>query len=235
MRRRKNDQVGDPRGPHNGRMTNQAGSVGSVNVVHETLKTPARYTAIDKRPADGPVDVSELGLVTDTQCDTRIHGGVDKAVYAYAAEDAAWWSRQLDREIPPGQFGENLTVAGVDVTNAVIGELWRVGGPQRGILLEVRLPRTPCSNLSWHMGIHRFHHTFDESGRVGAMLKVLDGGTVRAGASIRVEHRPSHGVTVRQVSDGLTPEQARLLLDSGLDLANDVRGWAERAGTRNRR
>ena len=84
-------------------------------------------------------------------------------------------------------------------------------------------------------GIHRFHHTFDESGRVGAMLKVLDGGTVRAGASIRVEHRPSHGVTVRQVSDGLTPEQARLLLDSGLDLADDVRGWAERAGTRNRR
>jgi len=51
---------------------------------------------------------------------------------------------------------------------------------------------------------------------------------VRAGASVRVEQRPTHGVTVRQVSDGLTPEQARSLLDSGLDLADDLRGWAER-------
>ncbi len=101
MRRRKNDQVGDPRGPHNGRMTNWAGSVGSVNVVDETLKAPARYTAIDKRPVQGREEVSELDLVTDTQCDTRIHGGVDKPVSAYAAEDAAWWSRQLDREVPP--------------------------------------------------------------------------------------------------------------------------------------
>jgi len=215
-------------------MTNWTGSVVSVNVVHETLRGPSRYTAIDKRPVQGPVELGELGLVSDTQCDARFHGGVDKAVYAYAAEDSAWWAQQLDRDIPPGQFGENLTVAGVDITNAVIGELWRVGGPQRGILLEVRLPRTPCSNLAWHMGIHRFHHAFDESGRVGAMLKVRDVGTVRAGASIRVEHRPSHGVTVRQVSDGLTSEQGRLLLGSGLDLAADVRHWAARAGTRNR-
>jgi len=211
-----------------GRVTSQAGRVFSVNVVHELLEAPTRSTAIDKRPVDGAVEVSELGLVTDTQCDTRFHGGVDKAAYAYAAEDSAWWSQQLDREIPPGQFGENLTVAGVEVTDAVIGELWRVGGSQRGIVLEVCLPRTPCANLAWHMGIARFHHMFDKSARVGAMLRVRKGGTVRAGASVRVEQRPTHGVTVRQVSDGLTPEQARSLLDSGLDLADDLRGWAER-------
>lgn len=203
-------------------MPTSTGYVRSVNIVHELLEGPSRRTAIDKRPVHGRVEVNELGLVADTQCDVRTHGGVDKAVYAYAAEDSAWWAEQLDRDIPPGQFGENLTVAGIDVTNAVIGERWRIGGPQRGVVLEVRLPRTPCSNLAWHMGIHRFHQTFDKSGRVGTMLKVCRPGTVGAGDPIRIESRPSHGVTVRQVSDGITGVQAQRLLDSGQDVAADL-------------
>lgn len=209
-------------------MTTPTGSVLSVNVVHSVLRGPTRSTAIDKRPVDGPVQATELGLVGDVQCDGRFHGGVDKAVYAYAAEDYHWWVEQLGRDIPPGQFGENLTVRGIDVTNAVIGGRWRIGGPKRGILLEVRLPRTPCSNLAWHMGIPRFHHTFEKSGRVGALLSVRHTGTVRRGASIAVEHRPSHGVTVRHVSDGMTAVQAQQLLDSGLDLADELRRLADR-------
>jgi len=70
-------------------------------------------TGLWKRPADGPVFVGELGLKGDLIGDLRIHGGRDKAVYAYAEEDISWWEGELDRELGPGFFGENLTVRGI--------------------------------------------------------------------------------------------------------------------------
>lgn len=168
----------------------------AVNVVHELIRGPTRWTAIDKRPVRGAVEVGPLGLVGDRQCDTRYHGGPDKALYAYAAEDAEWWAGELGREIPPGLFGENLTTSGLDITGAVIGEQWRIGGPVHGVVVEVRSPRTPCGNLSGRMGIHRFHHRFARTGRVGAYLTVLKPGSIRAGNRITVVHRPSHGRTI---------------------------------------
>jgi MOSC domain-containing protein YiiM len=174
----------------------------AVNVVHEVIRGPSRWTAIDKRPVGGVVEVGELGLVGDRQCDTRYHGGPDKALYAYASEDAAWWAVELGRDIPPGLFGENLTTSGLDITGAVIGERWRIGGPKHGILVEVRSPRTPCGNLSGRMGIHRFHHRFAKTGRVGAYLKVLETGSVREGNRITVVHKPDHGPTIGQLSSG---------------------------------
>lgn len=174
----------------------------AVNVVHELIRGPSRWTAIDKRPVTGPVPVGELGLTGDRQCDTRWHGGPDKALYAYAEEDADWWSAELDREIPPGLVGENLTTHGLDITHALIGERWRIGGPKTGVLVEVRLPRDPCGNLSARMGIPKFHRRFRASGRVGTYLKVLSTGSVRAGNRIVVVHRPDHGVTIRAASAG---------------------------------
>ncbi len=174
----------------------------AVNVVHELIRGPSRWTAIDKRPATGPVEVGELGLAGDTQCDTRWHGGPDKALYAYAAEDAAWWSEQLDREIPPGLFGENLTTRGLDITGALIGERWRIGGPKTGVVVEVRSARDPCGNLSARMGIPRFHRRFRAAGRVGAYLGVLSTGSVRAGNRIVVVHRPDRGLTIGEASAG---------------------------------
>ena len=93
----------------------------AVNVVHELIRGPTRWTAIDKRPVHGAVQVGVLGLAGDRQCDTRYHGGPDKALYAYAVEDAEWWAAELGREIPPGLFGENLTTRGLDITGASIG------------------------------------------------------------------------------------------------------------------
>jgi MOSC domain-containing protein YiiM len=168
----------------------------AVNVVHELIRGPTRWTAIDKRPVDGLVEVGELGLVGDRQCDTRYHGGPDKALYAYAAEDAEWWAAELGREIPPGLFGENLTTRGLDITGALIGEQWRIGE----VLVEVRSPRTPCGNLSGRMGVTRFHHQFAKTGRVGAYLKVLQPGQVRAGDRIEVVHRPDDGRTIGEVA-----------------------------------
>src|SRR5690606_23800789 len=85
-------------------------------------------TGIDKRPRAGRVRVGTLGVEGDQQYDTVHHGGEDKAVYAYAREDAVWWEQELGRAITAGSFGENLTTEGLDVTGALIGERWRVGG-----------------------------------------------------------------------------------------------------------
>ena len=77
-----------------------------------------------------------------------MHGGEHKAVYAYAWEDTLWWQEELGRELEPGNFGENLTLSGVDVPEAVVGERWRVGSA----LLEVSEPRFPCFKLGLRMG-----------------------------------------------------------------------------------
>ncbi len=89
---------------------------------------------------EGRVAVRGVNLAGDDQGDRTVHGGPDKAVYAYAREDAAWWEGQLGRPVEPGEFGENLTLMDVAVTDAVIGERWQIGST----LLEVAQPRFPC-------------------------------------------------------------------------------------------
>ena len=195
----------------------------AVSVVHEITPGYFQDTAIHKRPVDGPVEVTALGLVGDQQL-SRSHGGPDKAVYAYAEEDAHWWAGELGRTIAPGTFGENLRTSGLDVTSAIIGERWRVGD----VMLQVRMPRTPCENLSMRMGIDGFHLRFNSTGRVGALLKVLTPGPVRAGDEIAVERRPDHGVTVADLATGPNAQQMRRLLDSGVPLARSVRAKADR-------
>lgn len=180
-------------------------------------------TAIDKRSVLGPVTVTERGLVGDRQMG-RNHGGLDKAVYCYADEDAGWWSAHIDRPCRPGVFGENLRTSGLDVSHALIGEQWRIGE----VLLEVRLPRTPCKNLSAHIGIEGFHVRFNASGRVGALLRVIECGVLRAGDRIVVESRPDHQVTLAAWATGVEGSQVHGLLDSGVPLARSVRAKARR-------
>lgn len=204
--------------------TRTTGTLTSVCVVGELHEGHHGRTAIDKRPVDHPVEVGPLGLAGDEQRD-RHHGGKDAAVYVYADEDAAYWAGELGREVPPGLLGENLRTSALDVTGALIGERWRIGE----VVLEVRKPRTPCANLEKWMGIEAFHITFDASGRVGAKCRVLQPGRIRVGDDLVVEHRPEHGVTIRQVSDGLDLAAAAALLDSGVPLAPYVRNRARRA------
>jgi len=106
-------------------------------------------TAIDKRPAIGAVKVGRLGLYADVQADRKNHGGADKAIYAYAQEDADFWSAELGRDLPPGWFGENLRVSGLDVTNARVGERWKIGA---SVEIEVTMPRSPCATFARWVG-----------------------------------------------------------------------------------
>jgi MOSC domain-containing protein YiiM len=179
-------------------------------------------TAIDKRPVGHRVAVGPLGLAGDAQADHRHHGGPDKAVYAYAREDAAFWSRELAREVPAGAFGENLAVEELDLTGAVIGERWAIGSA----LLEVRGPRTPCWKLAGFWQVPDLVKRFTSAARPGAYLGVLEPGDVGAGDEIRVVHRPAHGVTVGEVFRARTLERHLVprLLDVP-ELPEHIRGW----------
>ena len=206
-------------------------TVEAVCVVHEVIEGYYHPTAIDKRPAHGPVRVEALGPEGDRHLDSS-HGGPDAAVYVYAAEDAAYFGEVLARDIPPGLFGENVRTHGLDVTGALLGERWWIGEPGTGVLLEVRKPRTPCHNFSMRMGIEDFHLAFNRTGRVGAMCRVLEPGVVRAGDRVTVDHRPDHEVSIGVLVPGMSPAQARRLLDSGAALTRALRARARRFAAR---
>ena len=162
-------------------------------------------SAIGKAPVEGRVRVAGVNVEGDDQADRRVHGGPDKAVYAYATEDTAFWEGELGRELGPGAFGENLTTEGLDVSGAVVGERWRIGDVE----LEVCQPRLPCSKLALRMGERTMVKRFANASRPGAYLRIVREGTLGAGDPIEVISRPAHGVTVRDVSDAI-------LLDEGL-------------------
>src|SRR3954467_3451741 len=156
-------------------------------------------SAIAKAPVSGPVRVEGVNLAGDDQADRSVHGGPDKAVYVYAREDADWWSDVLGVEIPDGMFGENLTVEGIDVSGAIIGERWRLGTVE----LEVCQPRLPCSKLGLRFGDLRMVRAFAQASRPGAYMRIVTEGELQAGDEIAVTHRPEHGVTLALVADAI--------------------------------
>ncbi|GAY18328.1 MOSC domain-containing protein [Mycobacterium sp. shizuoka-1] len=191
----------------------------SVNLarVRANPDAPSKRTGIDKVPTDGAVPVRApgpmrqglgSGLVGDTIGNQKLHGGDDQAVYAYAREDLDEWETRLSRPLTGGMFGENLTTAGVDVTGALIGERWRVGNS--GLVLEVSAPRTPCRTFAAFLDIDNWIKTFTAAGKPGAYLRVISPGTVRAGDTIEIEHRPDHDVTINLVYRAKMSEPALL-------------------------
>lgn len=153
-------------------------------------------TAIFKAPVAGRIVIGDVNVEGDGQADREHHGGHDKGVYAYAREDLDWWAEQLDRQLEPGVFGENLTLTGVDVTHAEVGGRWRVGTS----VLEVTMPRTPCYKLGIRMDDQGFVHRFAAATRPGAYLAVVSVGEVAAGDDVDVIARPDHGVTIAAIA-----------------------------------
>jgi len=161
----------------------------------------------------------------DRQADQVNHAGVHKAVYAYAREDLDFWAVELGRDIEDGFVGENLTISGYDVSHAVVGERWRVGGVE----FEVAQPRIPCWKLGVRAGDQSMTRRFEQALRPGAYLRVVTEGDVGAGDEVEVLSRPAHGFTV---ADGSRifhrdrAEAARLLeID---ELAPPLKKWARK-------
>lgn len=181
-------------------------------------------TAIWKSPVKGRVAAHGVNLAGDEQADRAVHGGYDKAVYAYSIEDTRWWEAALGRAIGPGGFGENLTVEGLDPVASVVGERWHVGTA----VLEVSEPRLPCWKLGLRMGDPSFPQRFTRAARPGTYLRIVDAGDIGAGDAVRVASRPDHGLTIGDIWRVYHRDRrdAGVLLEVP-ELGESWRQWAE--------
>ena len=215
-------------------MNESPAKVVSVNVgAPRTVEHNGRVvtTAIWKHPVSGRVPVRGLNLAGDDQADRSVHGGVDKAVYAYAREDYEWWGGELGAEaLEAGTFGENLTVSGLDLNAAMVGERWRVGLA----LFEVSEPRFPCFKLGIRMGDPRFLKRFAAARRPGTYLRIVEEGELGAGDQIEVVERPAHRVTIGLFVEAYLGDRSRLADLLAADaLSATWRAWIlERTGSR---
>jgi MOSC domain-containing protein YiiM len=137
-------------------------------------------TGIFKSPVAATLPVRFLNIEGDGQADLTVHGGRDKAVYAYPSEHYGPWEERLDRELSPGAFGENLTTAGLLEDEVHIGDEFRVGTAR----LVVTQPRFPCYKLGIRFGDPAMVKSFLHSGKPGIYFAVLEEGTVGPGDSI---------------------------------------------------
>ena len=141
---------------------------------------PGSRSAIDKAPRDGTVHIGPLGLEGDEQGDTRVHGGIDKAVHHYPFEHYAGWRAELGA-LPvleaPGAFGENLSGSGWTEDEVCIGDRYTLGQA----LLEVSQGRQPCWKLNDRFGVRDMARRVQDSGRTGWYYRVLQPGGARAG------------------------------------------------------
>jgi MOSC domain-containing protein YiiM len=205
--------------------------VASVNVgqVREVTWNGRRIrTGIWKAPiGTAPVMVRGVNLDGDDQADRRVHGGVDKAVYAYAEEDYLYWQQGEGHPLAPGLFGENLTVRGLELRDAVVGERWRVGTA----VLEVAQPRLPCFKLGIRMADAAFPNRFQAAGRMGAYLRIVEEGVVAIHDLIEVVSRPAHRVTLRDMLDALGDHERLLALRRAPQLPPFWRELADRGST----
>src|SRR5437867_7873560 len=153
-------------------------------------------TSIFKAPVTGRVRVAQLNLEGDQQSDLSVHGGIDKAVYAYPSEHYPFWRQELPgMDLPWGAFGENLTTEGLLEETLNIGDRLRVGSAE----FVVTQPRMPCFKLGIRFGRPDIVKQFLQSGRAGFYFAVLKEGEITAGDSIELLKRDEHGVTIADV------------------------------------
>jgi MOSC domain-containing protein YiiM len=185
----------------------------SVNVgIARPITAKRGLSGIDKRPSASSVAITipaegASGLAGDVICDTKNHGGPDQAVYAYAREDLDVWQRDLQRELPCGAFGENITTIGLDITECRIGELWRVGSH---CVLQITAPRVPCRTFAVWLGEQGWIKTFIRRAIPGAYLRVVSAGSIRRHDPITIEYRPDNDVTIGLMFRALTSDRSLL-------------------------
>jgi MOSC domain-containing protein YiiM len=155
-------------------------------------------SGIVKTPVEGSVWLGRTNLAGDGQADLVNHGGIDKAVLAYAASHYPVWRNELALlELPFGAFGENLTIEGQNEWTVCIGDTFAVGEA----LVQVSQPRQPCWKLARRWKLKDMTARVQRSGRGGWYLRVLGEGTIQAGLSVVLRERPYPRWTVALAND----------------------------------
>ena len=143
-------------------------------------------SALQKTPVTGPVLVTLAGLEGDEVQDRIHHGDADKALLCYSVAHYPRWLEDTGLELPPGAFGENLLLEGLDEQGACLGDVWSAGGAR----LQVSQPRMPCWKPARLWGRPTLVEEMSTTGRTGWYLRVLREGRLAAGAMLELEQRP---------------------------------------------
>jgi MOSC domain-containing protein YiiM len=198
-------------------------NVGRPRLVQSNGETVS--TAIYKDAETGPVQVAKLNLDGDRQADLNVHGGVNKAVYAYPVEHYEFWrERYPDFPWQWGAFGENLTVEGILEGDLHVGDQVAIGS----VLLTVTQPRTPCFKLGIKFGTNRILKEFLESGRSGFYFSVAREGELEAGDEIRVIPAGAGQITIAEANHLMVAKSVPSeLLQRALGSANLSKNWRE--------
>jgi MOSC domain-containing protein YiiM len=166
----------------------------SVNIgTAETLTIGGHTTTtgIHKKPVKEPVRVGQNAIGSDIICNPLHHGGPDQAVYVYSVEDYRWWADQLGQDLPPGSFGENLTIDGLP-TELYVGDRLLIGD----VVLEATAPRIPCTTLAAQMQDRGFGMKFRRAERPGTYFRVMNEGEITVGDSVVLIDNPGRQVSI---------------------------------------
>jgi MOSC domain-containing protein YiiM len=164
-------------------------------------------TGIFKEPIRGRTMVRTLNLDGDRQADLTVHGGADKAVYAYPSEHYDYWQAELPgMDLPWGVFGENFTTEGLLEKAACIGDRFRIGETE----VIVTEPRMPCYKLGIKFGRADIIKRFLASRRTGFYFAVVREGTVGAGDAMELLRREQQEISVADITRLYAFEKADL-------------------------
>lgn len=191
-----------------------------ITVEHEGRQVT---TGIYKSPVAGPVRVTRLGIEGDGQADLTVHGGTEKAVYLYPSEHYPHWQAELERELPSGMFGENLTTEGLLENEVHIGDRFQIGATE----LVVTQPRMPCFKLGIRFQRPAIVKTFLKSGRTGWYFSVAAEGDVAAGDEVERITTDERGLSVADVSGLFVGEGGEGTLQLAVDHEGLPDGWRD--------
>ncbi|WP_029619006.1 MOSC domain-containing protein [Pseudorhizobium marinum] len=149
----------------------------------EVLAGKSYKTGINKTALNVPIVVDAEGLVGDAVCNRKHHGGPDQAILLEGSLTLDWWAAELGRDLPPGAFGENLIVEGLDNREVSVGDRFHFDG----VVLEASSARIPCATFAAKIGDPMFVKRYAAAGRPGIYCRVLQGGMLAAGEAVRCE------------------------------------------------